>query len=73
MRFKILVNIGSGNGLVPNRCQAITWTNDELSAIEPLGTKLGKIGIKMETFLIKEMSLNMLSAKWWLLSQASVC
>ena len=22
-----LVNIGSGNGLVPNRQQAITWTN----------------------------------------------
>ena len=23
------INIGSGNGLAPNRCQAITWTNDD--------------------------------------------
>ena len=27
MASDIVVNIGSGNGMVPNRCQAITWTN----------------------------------------------
>ena len=25
------ISIGSGNGLVPNRCQAVTWTNDDQS------------------------------------------
>ena len=25
------VSIGSGNGLAPNRCQAVTWTNDDQS------------------------------------------
>ena len=30
--------IGSGNGLAPVRYQAITWTNDDLLSIGPLGT-----------------------------------
>ena len=28
---QILFNIGSGNGLAPVWCQAITWTNIDLS------------------------------------------
>ena len=31
-----LVNIGSDNGLAPNRCQAIIWTNADLIAITSL-------------------------------------
>ena len=26
---QVLVSIGSGNGLAPNRCQAITWNNND--------------------------------------------
>ena len=33
-----VVNIGSGNGLLPD-CQAIMWTNDELLSVESPGTK----------------------------------
>ena len=29
------VNIGSGTGLSPTPCQAITWTNDGLLSIRP--------------------------------------
>ena len=32
----ILVNIGLGNGLLPNRHQAITWTNANWLEIELL-------------------------------------
>ena len=34
----MLVNyviVGLGNGLAPGRCQAITWTNDDVLSIEP--------------------------------------
>ena len=34
---EMLINIGSGNGLALNRCQAITWTNVDLW-IGPNGT-----------------------------------
>ena len=30
MALKFLVNIGSGNGLLPSQHQAITWINDVL-------------------------------------------
>ena len=31
-----MIVIGSGNGLAPIRCQAITWTNVDLSSLGPL-------------------------------------
>ena len=31
------ISIGSGNGLAPNRRQAITWTNGHLLSIGPFG------------------------------------
>ena len=37
------VNIGSGNGLSPDRHQAITWTNADLLSIGPLGTTFSEI------------------------------
>ena len=37
--------IGSDNGLMPFRRQAIIWTNADSFSIEPLGTYLREIGI----------------------------
>ena len=42
------INIGSGNGLSPIRCQAITWTNAALMSIWPLGTNFSEIWIKTQ-------------------------
>ena len=58
-----LTIIGSGNGLSPDRRQAITWTNDGILFIGPLGTNFGEILIKLHTFSFKKMHLKMLSAK----------
>ena len=41
------VTIGSGNGLSPNRWQAITWTNTDLLSNEPSGINFSDISIKM--------------------------
>ena len=41
-----LVIIGSGNGLAPIWCQAITFTNDDLSSVEPLQRKCTLIKFK---------------------------
>ena len=35
MASDVLVNIDSGNVLMPVRRQAITWTNDDLLSIRP--------------------------------------
>ena len=40
--------IGPGNGLVPNRRQAITWTNADLLAIVSLGTNFRERWIEMQ-------------------------
>ena len=37
------VNSGSGNGLSPLQCQAITWTDVDLLWIGPLGTDFNEI------------------------------
>ena len=57
------VSIGSGNGLSPIRCQAITWTNADLLSIGPLGTNFSDIWIKCN-FSFMKMYLKMLSATW---------
>ena len=59
----ILVNIGSGNGLVPVRRQAITWINADLLTIRPLETNFSEILIKIQRFSFKKMHLKMSSAK----------
>ena len=59
-----LTIIGSDNGLLPRRHQAIIWTNAEILLIRPLGTKFNEIFIKNHTFSFKKMHLKMLSAKW---------
>ena len=37
------VNIGSDNGLAPDRRQAIIWTNAGILLIGPLGTNFSEI------------------------------
>ena len=56
--------IGSCNGLSPVRCQAITWTNDDLLSIRPPGTIVLAIWIEILTFSFKNTKLKISSAKW---------
>ena len=46
-----LTIIGSDNGLLPGRCQAIIWTNDGILLIGPIGTNFGEILIEIITFI----------------------
>ena len=57
-----LAIIGSDNGLLPGRRQAIIWTNAGILLIWPLGTNLSEIFIEIHTFSTKKMSLKMSSA-----------
>ena len=59
-----LTIIGSDNGLLPGRHQAIIWTNAGISLIGPLGTYLSEILIKIYVFSFKKMYLNMSSGNW---------
>ena len=59
-----LTNIGSVNGLLPVRRQAITWTNAGILLIGPLGTNFSEILIEIPIFSFKKMRLKEWSAKW---------
>ena len=56
--------IGSDNGLSPEQCKAIIWTNAGMLLIWPLGTNSSEILIGNQTFSFKKMHLKVLSAKW---------
>ena len=58
-----LTIIGSDNGLLPGRRQAITWTNAGLLLITPWGTNFSEILIGILTFSFKKMHLKISSAK----------
>ena len=58
-----LTIVGSDNGLLPGRRQAIIWTNAGLLLIGPLGTNFSEILIEILTFLFKKMRLEVSSAK----------
>ena len=72
-----LTIIGSDNGLLPDRRQAIIWTNAGIFLIGPLGTNFSEILIeiltfsfkwilfKTENFLVKKNDLKISSVKWW--------
>ena len=60
-----LTIIGSDNGLVPDWCQAIIWTNAGILLIQTLGTNFSEILSKIYAFSFKKMHSKMLSAKWW--------
>ena len=59
-----LNNIGSDNGLSPDRRHAIIWTNAVILLIWPLGTNCNEMLIKVHTFSFKKMYVKMSSAKW---------
>ena len=58
-----LTIIGSDNGLLPDRRQAIIWTNAGLLLIGPLGTNFSEILIAILTFSFKKMRFKVSSAK----------
>ena len=58
-----LTIIGSDDGLLPGRYQAISWTNAGILWIGPLWTNFSEIPIKMQTFSFKKMHLKVLSGK----------
>ena len=51
----------SDNGLVPERHQAITWTNAILLSTGPLAANISKMLMKSQTFSSKQMHLKILS------------
>ena len=57
-----LTIIGSDNGLLPGRHQAIIWPNTGILLIGPLETNLSEVLIGIKTFSFKKMHLKMLSA-----------
>ena len=59
-----LTIIGSANGLLPGRHQALIWTTTGILSTGPLGTKFSEILIAIQTFSVRKMHLKMLSAKW---------
>ena len=59
-----LAIIGTDNGLLPGRRQAIIWTKAGILLIEPLGTNLSEMSIGIQIFSFKKMRLKMSSAKW---------
>ena len=65
--------IGSDNGLLPVRRQAIIWTNAGILLIRTLGTNFSEILIQIHTFLNKKMHLKMSSGKCRPFVSASMC
>ena len=57
--------IGSNNGMLPGRGQAIIWTNAGIMLIRSLGTKLHEILSEIYIFSFKKMYLKMSSENWW--------
>ena len=70
-----LIIIGSNNGLLPGRRQAIIWINAGIVIIGPLGTNFNEISIKIYSFSFRQMHLKMSSGKWrpFCLGFSSVC
>ena len=66
-------NIGSNNGMLPGRRQAIIWTNAGILLIGPLETNFSEILIKIFTFSFKKMYLKMSSGWWQKFCLVSIC
>ena len=56
--------IGSDNGLLPSRRQAIIGTNAGIFLIWPLGTKFSEILIEIHIFSFKKMHFKWSFGKW---------
>ena len=63
-----LMIIGSDNGLLPDQCQAIIWTNAGILLIRTLGTNFSEILGKIHSFSFKKMHFRMSTAKGRLFS-----
>ena len=61
-----LTIIGSDNGLLPGRRQAMIWTNAGILLIGPIGTNSSEIliAIHISLYSFMKMHLKLLSAKW---------
>ena len=57
-------SIGSGNGLLSVRLQAITWTNADFLSIGTLGANVTEFQIGIRDFSFMRMHLKILSVKW---------
>ena len=64
IRDRELTIIGSDNGLAPDRCQAIIWTNAAILLTGPLGTNFSENLIEIHIFSFKKMHLKISSGKW---------
>ena len=64
IRVSSLTTIGSGNGLSPDRHQAIIWTNSGILLTGPLGTNFSETLIEIYTVLFEKIHLKMSSRKW---------
>ena len=64
IRFSKLTSVGSDNGLLPGRRQAIIWTNAGILLIGPLGINFSENLIEIHIFSFKKMHLKMSSGKW---------
>ena len=58
-----LTIIGSDNGLLPDWCQAIIWTNAGKLLFGPPGTNFSEMLIEIHTFSFEKMHVKMLSVK----------
>ena len=59
-----LTIIGSDNGLLPGRHQAIIWTNAGILLIGPLGTNFSEILIEIYIFSFMKIHLKLTSGIW---------
>ena len=59
-----MIITGSDNDLLPDRHQAIIWTNAGIFLIGHLGINFSEIVMEINTFSFKKMHLKMSSAKW---------
>ena len=64
IRVSKLAIIGSDNGLLPGRHQAIIGSNAGILLIGPLGTNFSENVIEIYAFSFKKMHLKMSSGKW---------
>ena len=65
--------IGSDNGLLPGRHQAIIWTNARILLIGHLGKNFSEILIEIRIFSFKKINLKMSSGNVGHFVSASIC
>ena len=56
--------LGSDNGLLPKRRQAIIRTSADILSIRPQGTYFNEILFEIQIFSFMKIHLNMSSVKW---------